>query len=1015
MRYRKIIRASFVGGSTLILTVVLTSLLAIIGMLFVIGSRVDRISTSAVTENKELDLAVNSIIAKLAEELIKDVTDPNEEYRDYPDPCDAWLAALEPTLIDDSDDPTDDIYQWRQISDVTGFIAKTIVYDFDTKLTWDTKDIVIKDNSLPVSELPKPIIDDRQEIILNAFGHIKDVEDVLGQKKGIGQLADADGDGVADSKWIELTDDELGLGRTSKGKRIYAAVRVIDNSAMLNVNTGYEFDPDDNDPNRIDGSSQMQVNLMALANRGIPPTDDQREDLRNARANYDVDIDADDLDEYEKSVIWQYNGPNVPYTPFDISDELELRNRFLINHSDVATRLELVGNIALPQYTGGAWEFRVDYSETTPFNRPSDLDEWLKSSYDTGNLDPNYAYRHISTTYNIDRVIDPDLDKMININRAADTEDPNKTYQKLLKSVDFADISSIKRREIEKEFAQLAVNLADFADNDDKDEDDVLDGNCVSVLDVNDKLYFGFEAQPFISELGIHINTDPAIINRNYYAVELYNPFDKVIDLNDFALDLIQYGSCGPPTVTIPFRPGHLIQPYSTFVIVNDTGGFQCYGCSRCPGINCNLFEYRRLEFFMDWVPPDKTRPVDESGPDSDRSRPPVYIGWEFGYDVHLKRKVRLQRRINGKNWAWVYVDKQMINPSWGVAGYDRFPYRDIRDWHIAYPTMVSNTTARRGSLGRPNRVDPDEFENRGHYFSFFMPNPYQPRSRFTTVGEISRMLSIGSGNIASIGNSTLPCGTIPEQLIAIRKDEEEKVRLDLQNPLNSNVFQYLTVFDPNERGSDANEARINGRININTAPWYVLAQLPWVSDRGIGSGYGDEDKHKLAQAIVAYRDKLPQEAPPGLIYDEKNRSENLGQRIKEEYKDDIRLSPGFESIGELNFVLRGDDEFRIDYYAQDNQNLSGFPDLTTLESINGITVEDELEDDFEERDIIFSRISNLVSVRSDVFTAYILVRFGHRATDPQKRVIAILDRSEVTGEDGRVKVYAYQNVPDPR
>jgi len=34
-----------------------------------------------------------------------------------------------------------------------------------------------------------------------------------------GELADADGDGIADSKWFELTEM-----RTSKGKPVYAAV-----------------------------------------------------------------------------------------------------------------------------------------------------------------------------------------------------------------------------------------------------------------------------------------------------------------------------------------------------------------------------------------------------------------------------------------------------------------------------------------------------------------------------------------------------------------------------------------------------------------------------------------------------------------------------------------------------------------------------------------------------------------------------------------------------------------------
>lgn len=93
-----------------------------------------------------------------------------------------------------------------------------------------------------------------------------------------------------------------------------------------------------------------------------------------------------------------------------------------------------------------------------------------------------------------------------------------------------------------------------------------------------------------------------------------------------------------------------------------------------------------------------------------------------------------------------------------------------------------------------------------------------------------------------------------------------------------------------------------------------------------------------------------------------------------------------------------------MDFYSLDFIDLDGFPDLTP---------DDGVEDDFEERDVIFSRISNLVTVRSDVFTAYILVRIG---TDgPQKRVIAILDRSDVYSPADKVKIVALHPVPDPR
>ena len=76
--------------------------------------------------------------------------------------------------------------------------------------------------------------------------------------------ADADGDGVADSKWIKLDDIT-----SNKGKPIYAAIRIVDNGGMINVNTAYKFDPNVGpaDANLIDGSSQTQINLFAFGTK----------------------------------------------------------------------------------------------------------------------------------------------------------------------------------------------------------------------------------------------------------------------------------------------------------------------------------------------------------------------------------------------------------------------------------------------------------------------------------------------------------------------------------------------------------------------------------------------------------------------------------------------------------------------------------------------------------------------------------------------------------------------------
>jgi hypothetical protein len=99
-----------------------------------------------------------------------------------------------------------------------------------------------------------------------------------------------------------------------------------------------------------------------------------------------------------------------------------------------------------------------------------------------------------------------------------------------------------------------------------------------------------------------------------------------------------------------------------------------------------------------------------------------------------------------------------------------------------------------------------------------------------------------------------------------------------------------------------------------------------------------------------------------------------------------------------------------MDYYQTQAGDWPGFPDLTTPDGPNP---SDVAIDDFEERDVIFARISNLVTVRSDVFTAYILVRIGRDG--PQKRVMAILDRSNVRSPTDKVRVIAIHPVPDPR
>ncbi len=919
-RERKFSGDAFSTGSALILTVVLTSMLAIVGILFVMMARVDKIATSAISENRELDLAVETVIAGISQQLVSDVPGvAGQEYYDYPDPCNAWLASLEPYQ------ESPGVYKWQQISDVNNQLG------------------------LFGRALQAGIVPDYQPPL--QIGDSNVVNGVF--------PADADGDGVSDSIWIKLPNIT-----SSKGEPIYAAVRVVDNQAMLNVNAHFKFDPAAAEPNRIDGSSQLQINLMALSWRpGVPPYNPLSEaDLLLARANYGVGVDPCDLRAYERDVIWRYGRPNGPYTPFDISDELEMRYRYLLNHSDIDTRLEAWGG-----------EFRLN-----TFSKPvrsGQLGEWFISAYDAGLLDPNYAYRHLATTYNMDRIIDPMGGKMIDINDVDNLVGiPHERYSQI--PLYFLDMNTpvgilydrllsslgpfIADPNIVTQYAQLAANIIDFSDDDDINNDGELDVNCVTYLrDPYGFDHYGFEAQPFITEIGIilpgtgqfdrskpPVQIDPA---QSSFAVELYNPFDCNIPLRDFVLEL--FNRRLSDTRIITFDPCDVIYANSCFVISNNP---QAFGLNP---FNRNVIMRPELILF--------TAP--------DKSKPAIPIGSSgYAYDIFLKRIV------SGAG-PMIYVDKQEVPELDLEQPTGRILYlgRCVSDWHVVYQTPIPDA----GTLGIVNNIPPTLFPE--HLFSFFLPNPLYPRARFITVGDIPRVLTLGHG--------ITPNSTIGEQLLTKIASEEYLVRLDLQNPLHRNVFQYLTVFDPSTDGinndgdflpdgitpiideKDGSEWKIPGRININTAPSYVLAQLPWVSSH--------TPNYELARTIVDHRDVVG----------------------------------AFGSIGELNFVGIGDPNvFRsIGYYARtdgpQSGDLLGFPDLT---------FGDGVEDDFEERDVIFSRISNLVTVRSDVFTAYILVRIG--ADGPQKRVVAILDRSGVNKmnaglPDGKVRIVALHYVPDPR
>ena len=846
-------RKALPAGSALILAVVLTSLLAIIGVLFVLVSRVDKMATSSISENQELNLAVETLVAQISQELTLDVPGvAGQEYYDYPDVNDPWLASLEPYR-----DGT--VYKWRQISDIYNKLD-------------------------PNLQLQAEVVPDHQDPA------------VMGEAV----IADADGDGVADSQWVIIPEMSSG-----KGKPIYTAIRIIDNGAMLNANTGFKFNPlfDPNDPKAtvldIGGPGQLQINLMALAGRpGEPPASSEEMDLLTARANSSYGLDPLDFVSYVKNVIWSYGEPNGPYTPFDISDELEFRYRFLLNHSDIETRLE--------QWAG---HFRFNTLSTPLSTGGASLDRWFEKAEGNGGLDPNYAYRHLVTTYNMDRIINPagsglNDGKMVNVNKA----DKNLMYEAIKAGLLDAEPNFV---DADRLAAQLAVNIIDLRDADRSDS-----SAEVTVLPVGSKTYYGFEVQPFISDIAFKISgTRPDTSANNHFAIELYNPFDADIPLGSFRLEIRRQGGEVVGTINLA---GHAISDGSRFVVTNSSAASNTFGVTGIMSTGGGKEDPALLLAKYDQVA--GSSPQDPNYELSER------------YDVYLIRTTSVSD---------IFLDKQQTQDDWfnwkNFKDVPQYYSRADNDWNVVYQNLESASN----TLGNANGLT----GTRKNYNFYDFASALE---RFASVGDIARALTIGPRPT-----------TEAEDMIGMRLEAEpaeELIRLDLRNPVFAKIFQYLTVIDPNNYGWPESEMRVKGRINVNTAPWFVIAQLPWMQE-------------SIAQAIVAYRDTI---------------------------------TGAFESTGSLVQVPN------MGYYANDpnyaSVDLDGYPDLTP---------NDGAVSDFEERDVIFSRISNIATVRSDVFTAYILVRVG--ADGPQKRVLAILDRSRVTSSGGKVRILTLHPVPDPR
>ncbi|MFI5380642.1 MAG: ComEA family DNA-binding protein, partial [Tepidisphaerales bacterium] len=196
----------------------------------------------------------------------------------------------------------------------------------------------------------------------------------------------------------------------------------------------------------------------------------------------------------------------------------------------------------------------------------------------------------------------------------------------------------------------------------------------------------------------------------------------------------------------------------------------------------------------------------------------------------------------------------------------------------------------------------------------------------------------------------------------------------------------YNTTYSNSHRPTDVliankdeNGVGIEGPININTAPLPVLAAIPFTKDRPTNL--------RIAQAIAFYRDQ----------------NDGTGTRHGPFTSlFDLYRVPDFRALSD------------VDMAAAHPQN-AGDGMLIPGPGSNGVY---GIQRDFNERYLLLNRISNMVTLRSDTFTVYVLVQgwrsagTNHPELAAQRRAAFIVDRTNLSGGNTGNRIPKITNIP---
>lgn len=1022
------------------------------------------------------------------------------QYDDY------WLASLEPKFLFNNTtpaDPSDDIYVWPHITDLWGSIQGTDnslfyqQYDrtdhhkffqqnltrkqwidpdkINVPTTWDTAAEWARWQVSAYNVEAKVIArEDRMDVAAIPNGGPAPATWDAADKTLYGARADADGDGVADSRWVPIP----GLN-SSRGKSIYAAVRIIDNCAMLNLNAASCFyqDPQESQttnpnsffkrawylnvddftatPNPVPytatGRYLSEINYLPFL-RGSDlflPSPNEGEywyNIQKSKRLYDFVYDLPATPQFCHNTLMNIENPGADFNYFDISDELEIRNRFLIT-SDAKANFENAAYYTFDSAGGtykllttpvddydafASWKYRIDPVNFDKYN-PATFNGTLNGQP----LDNRFKYdrRHVCTFYSYDRnlrhgqyprlttdvitvlsapsftpptgytlsqyetalwkVFTPEGAVTTNIQNtnAAQSWNNLETRKRILQLLyALRDYYMVKEEGLSKhdaalKAAQIVANIIDYSDDDAANDDS--SGNADGKTDTQGPFYRPtYSVNGHTIDYGKQANKDCTFLTEAMIDQMLFEVSNNELGTGkEVDVTLAKYAALafGLNTTDIVF--GYERQPFISEIYARWDGSQ--------PVDNALLeFAIELVNPYSDKIAIDgwKLRVGDGTRVDHDIPSPTVPTWFVPEYDTTAETPGRMVfesdasvfsepggivpyppvTELTSLDSAWFNNEDLQIQllrpaPAWVKT--------NLGISYIAVDHISSNDV--RSILGNAgdNALKRDDHDWKFAQAKYEIQRELDGSYTTDTLGLNNDVTLSGNGFQLAVADDGYPVSRWhdlevmslfgngpdtgdPNDVVSVHITDAanagDAVHFDLAGA-SEDLLDYLCTMNRPDEGT------LPGRININTAPVHVIAAAipPVLADPNAA----DSTK------VVAFS------------------ALDLAEQI-------VANRP-YKKLSDLLKISRFKEYTTGGAWADENVGAQS------------------IENDIEERDWILSNLANKFTVRSDVFTAYILVRLGEDG--PQRRMIAIFDRSNVWKPDDKPKLVALHPVPDPR